>query len=77
MSDESSSLDVERVQNLGIQPEREYVLLTLEYGRAPGDAVVERGQYDSLDDIVIPPPNDRMGFVVYDQEGTAYTRGEL
>lgn len=77
MNDKPATLDVERVESLGVELQRQYVLLALKYNQPPSDAVVERGQYDSLEEIVIPPPNDRVGFIVYDGDGTAYTRDDL
>lgn len=72
-----SNLRVDAIEDLGLDPDKRYVLLSIDRDGPPGCALTKRGEYDSLDEIIVPPPSSQMDYVVYDREGRTYSREEL
>lgn len=73
----TADLSVDERDTLGIDSDREFVLVEIDRTRSPGNALVQRGEYDSLDQITLLPPLADSTLVVYDRDGTAYTRDDL
>jgi hypothetical protein len=73
----SADLSVDERETLGIHSDRAYVLVEIDRTRPPGTALVQRGEYEALDQITLLPPIADSTLVVYDRDGTAYTREDL
>jgi hypothetical protein len=59
-------------------PDEGYVLVQIDYNKPAGNALEQISTYESLEDIErIPPDTKWEGYVVYDSEGNAYSRGDL
>jgi hypothetical protein len=76
--DEDRSPSAGRREREEMYPEAGCVLVRIDYTSPPGEALTAVRTYDSLDAVgTIPSDTDWEGYVVYDSEGTAYSKGDL
>lgn len=72
-----TDLQLDGIERLGFSPNKRYVLVCLNTSMPPGCALTKRGEYDSLDEIIVPPATEQMAYVVYDQDGNTYSREDI
>lgn len=76
MSD-GSDLSTAQAEREAMYPDEGYRLVHIDYERRPGDARSERGTYDSLADVEMPPETAFSGDVVSDSDGVAYDHEDV
>lgn len=73
---DTTELALECTATRDLAPERGYVVVEVDL-RPPGTAVSTLKAYDSLEEIALPQPSDLVVYLVFDADGTVYTRADL
>lgn len=76
--EEQRDLSAGRREREEIYPDEGCVLVRIDYTSPPGEALTAVRTYDSLDAVgTIPSDTEWEGYVVYDSDGEAYTKGDV
>lgn len=58
-------------------PDDGYALVEIDMLKPPGKALTKLAEYESLEEVSMPPATDLTDYVVYDSDGHAYSHDDL
>lgn len=58
-------------------PDHGFTLVECDKLKPPGDVLTTLAEYDSLEDITMPPSTNLTDYVIYDSVGRGYSRDDL
>ncbi|ELY39855.1 hypothetical protein [Natronorubrum tibetense] len=76
-SSEKTGFEAGRKERQSVYPDDGYALIKISMMKPPGEALTKLAEYDSLDDVSMPPETEFADYVVYDSDGNAYSHDDL